>query len=109
MQGFLKNKPSLEDVEAALQWSPAPIAVPGLPRLVEGARAARSWLARIAEVDPERGTAELRTLEALVSEGQRLPIAVPQLKVTASTRRLNWNTAHGHEPFSSVGGMPAED
>ena len=54
-----------------------------------GRQGARSWLERKAEVDPEWGTAELRTLETLVSEGQRLPIAVPQLKVTACTQRLN--------------------
>ena len=80
IHGFMKNRPSLEDAEAALARKPPPIAVSGLARFTEGVRLASSWVARASTVGPERAPADLRALEALVTEGQRLPVILPELK-----------------------------
>jgi hypothetical protein len=77
---LLKNKSSLEEVERALKS--APIAVPGLHRLVEGVRGAHAWMEKLGKLDPKGETVDLRTLESLVSEGQRLPLTLPGLKVS---------------------------
>lgn len=79
ISGFLKQKGELEEVEAAL--STAPIAVPGLHRLVEGVRAGHAWVAKVETSGLRVQMAELKALEGLVSEGQRLPVALPHLKV----------------------------
>lgn len=81
IHAYLKNKPSIENAEAVLTWSPPPVAVPGLARFTEGVRAARLWLARLEGLAQDKSPVTLQTLEALASEGQRLPVALPQLKV----------------------------
>ncbi len=72
-------KSPLEEVEAAL--SSAPIAVPGLHRLVEGVRCGHEWLANVNSLNAMNKTLDLKALEVLVSDGQRLAVALPQWKV----------------------------
>ncbi len=48
---LLKNKAPLEEVENALKS--APIAVPGLHRLVEGVRGGHVWLEKLTALDPQ--------------------------------------------------------
>lgn len=81
--GFLKVKGSLEEVEAVL--GSAPIAVPGLSRLVEGVKAGRTWLANVMSADLEHQTVTLKALEAVVNDGQRIAVALPQWKVRIVT------------------------
>ena len=76
---FLKAKGSLEEVEAAL--TSAPIAVPGLHRLVEGVKLGRAWIANVVSMGLDQRSIDLKSLEALVAEGQRLAVALPHLKV----------------------------
>lgn len=78
----LKNRPSLEDAQAALAWQPAPIAVPGLARFSEGVRLAGYWVVRALALGQDKAPADLKALEALVAEGQRLPVILPELKVS---------------------------
>ena len=85
--GFLKVKGPLEEVEGAL--SSAPIAVPGLHKLVEGVRAGHDWVANINSLDIVNKTVDLKTLEGLVSDGQRLAIALPYWKVSITMLRMS--------------------
>lgn len=80
--GFLKVKGNLEDVEAAL--GSAPIAVPGLNKLVEGVKLGHAWVTNVESKDVEHQIIELKHLEALVSEGQRIAVALPYWKVSSS-------------------------
>ena len=80
MQGFLKTKAPLEEVESALQS--APINVANLSKLVEGVQAAKAWIARYTEAQSENGTVELKALEGLVQDAAKLPILIPELKVS---------------------------
>lgn len=77
--GYLKMKGPLAEVEAAL--SSAPIAVPGLHKLVEGVRGGHEWIANINSQDVMNKIVDLKALEVLVSDGQRLAIALPLWKV----------------------------
>ena len=85
----LRGKPSLEAVEALLRQEPKPLAnPPGLQQLMEGAAAARDWLARSADlVSPDAFAVDVRTLELAVNEAARLPIALTEAK--ALRERLN--------------------
>ena len=86
--GFLKVKGPLEEVEAAL--SSAPIAVPGLHKLVEGVRAGHEWVANINTLDIVNQNVDFKTLEGLVSDGQRLAVALPHWKVSRAMLRLSY-------------------
>ena len=79
VNGFIKLKHSLEEVDAALES--APIYVSNLHKLVEGVAAAKIWRQKFAESCSPDQDVELKTLESLVAEGSRLPILIPELKV----------------------------
>ncbi|KAK9819859.1 hypothetical protein WJX72_003401 [[Myrmecia] bisecta] len=81
VNGFVKNKPTLEAVAPVLAWDPAPVYVSGFVKLKEGAAGAQAWLGRAAEVLADKHVVELRVLEALVTEASRFPISLPDSKV----------------------------
>lgn len=83
VHGFQRNKPAIEEAEAVLARTPHPIAVPGLAKLAEGVRTARAWLQKAATAEQGQ-PCELRSLESLATEGNRLPVALPQLKASIS-------------------------
>ena len=81
MVSLVKGRPTLEALAPALEYDPAPVAVPGWQRLREGAAAAQAWLERAAPLADRTAPAELSVLELLASEASRLPVHMPEAKV----------------------------
>ena len=80
----MKGRPTLEALAPALEWDPAPVALPGWQRLKEGAAAAQAWRDRVEALVASTAPAQLSALELLSSEAARLPVHMTEAKVSGS-------------------------
>lgn len=84
VNGFLRNKPTLEALEPIVAWDPPPVYVSGYSKLRDGCAAARVWREKARAADPTRedwAPVDLKALESLAAEASRIYVALPEAKV----------------------------
>ena len=86
MNSFVRAKPSMEELEAAMAWQPPPVNIVGYQKLREGLAIASAWKQRLSVAVLDSQMTDLRVVEALVSEAHKIPVSLPEAKVLSTTQ-----------------------